>query len=86
MTDTEVKEYSIDHKYIQILKCKSENIPLNQSRLDCLKIIIVDSERYHLDIDGFNESTREVTVCENCEKTLIYASSRGKIPRQSIAF
>ena len=71
MTDTEVKEYSIDHKYIQTLKCKPENIPSNQSHLDCRKIIIVDNERYHIDIDGFNESTKEVAVCENCEKTLI---------------
>ena len=86
MTNNEVKEYSIDHKYIQILKCEIENIPSNQYRLDCLHIVTVDNERYHLDIDGFDRSTKLVTVCDNCEKTLLYSSSRGKVPRQSYAF
>ena len=86
MTQSEVKEYCIDHKYIQILKCDEENITPNQFRLDCLHIITVDNEKYHLDIDGFNEITKQVTVCENCQKSLIYSTSRGKVPRQSYAF
>ena len=86
MTNSEVKEYSIYHKYIQTLKCKAEDIPTNQSRLSCLKHVIVDNERYNLDIDGFNESLKQVTVCEYCEKSLPYTSTRGIIPRQSIAF
>ena len=85
MTENEVKDYSIDHKYIQSLKCNKESIPSNQFRLDCLHIITVDNEQYHLDIDGFNRSTKQVAVCENCEKSLIYSTSRGKVPRRSYA-
>ena len=86
MTQGEVKEYCIDHKYIQILKCNEEDITSNQFRLDCLHIVTVDNEQYYLDIKGFNVSTKQVTVCENCEKSLIYSTSRGKVPRQSYAF
>ena len=86
MSESEVKAYPIDHKYIQILKCNEENITSNQVRLDCLHIVTVDNEKYHLDIDGFNRSTRQVAVCVSCEKTLIYTTSRGRVPRQSYAF
>ena len=79
MTQSEVKEYCIDHMYIQILKCNKENITSNQVRLDCLLIITVDNEQYHLDIDGFNRSTKQVAVCENCEKSLIYSTSKLKL-------
>ena len=86
MCDTEVKLYSINHKFIQSLKCNATHIPSNQQRLACLRHVIVDNERYNLDIDGFDENLKQVAVCDDCANALKYTCPRGKIPRQSIAF
>ena len=86
MTDSEVQQYSIDHKFIQSLKCNATQIPSNRSRLACFRHVVVDNERYNLDVDGFDESLKQVTVCEDCVTSLTYSCPRGKIPRQSIAF
>ena len=86
MTDSEVQQYSIDHKFIQSLKCNATQIPSNCSRLACFRHVVVDNERYNLDVDGFDETLKQVTVCEDCVTSLTYSCPRGKIPRQSIAF